>query len=169
MMTKASNLKSHLKIDKNNLDEAIQRQPLLYYEVAQKHALAVSQRDEKYDAVKVTDALLSLEIRERFNEEGVKATEALVTAKVLEHTEHSKVVTDHMRAKYIADELLALKESFSQRSYMLRELVELYVSGYYTSDSVQPKRLGKPPPGQMPEPESASGRRTNWQRNTNEA
>lgn len=140
---KIEELKGLLQIDKNNLDEAVQRQPVLYYMVAQKHALALSQRDEAYDRIKTVDAELSLDLREDFGEKGIKFTEGTIQAAILDHPDHKAAVKDHNHLKYVCDELLALKESYSQRSYMLRELVELYVSGYYGSDNVVAK--GKKP------------------------
>lgn len=142
---KVNELKHLLKIDPLNLDEAVLQQPTLYYQVGQKHALAVSERDKLYDQLKITDAKLNEEIRRELNEDGIKATEAMIQAKVLAEPEHAAVVTAYGDAKYVADELQILKEAFSQRSYMLRELVELYTSGYYGSDTIKPKRLGEKP------------------------
>jgi len=139
---KIDELRKHLKIDKNNLDEVIQLQPELYYIVAQKHVLAVSERDLAYDEIKIVDAKLQKEVREQAEAEGRKMTEKAVEIEVLSNKLHTDAIDMHLRTKYTADELGALRESFQQKSYMLRELVELYVSGYFSDDSLTVKQDG---------------------------
>lgn len=122
---------SKLKIDKHSLDQALEEQAEIYYQISEEHALAISHRDEAYENIKLVDAELNSSLRREFEEEGKKVTESVVSSAVLQHNDHSSAVNNHLTCKLYADQLAALKDSFHQRSYMLRELVELYISGYY--------------------------------------
>lgn len=125
-----------LQIDKHNLDEALMNQAEIYHQISTDYVGATSRRDEAYSEIKDIDSRLYQEIREELIESGEKATEAMVQNAVLAHDEHQVAVQEHLSAKTEADHLGALKEAFHQRSYMLRELVNLYVSGYYTDSAM---------------------------------
>lgn len=129
-------LQEMLKIDKNDLDEEIVRQPEIYYQVAQQCSEKQSQRDYAYDDIKRAYAEISLEVREDFEREGRKSTEALVEATVRADPGYIKAQEQHAKLRLEADKYAALQEAFSQRAYMLRELVKLYVSGYFMDSSV---------------------------------
>ncbi|HEV7234995.1 MAG TPA: hypothetical protein VGN15_02370, partial [Ktedonobacteraceae bacterium] len=54
--------------------------------------------------------------------------------------EHEKAFTQWLVAKTKADKLLALKDAFQQRSYMLRDLVTLYSANYFEDASLKPTK-----------------------------
>jgi|PlaIllAssembly_1097288.scaffolds.fasta_scaffold03219_2 hypothetical protein len=130
-------LKEFLIIDKNHLDEAIEVQAEIFYHVADGTAQAVSERDQiKYEL----DTLLSdtyLAIRLEATEEGRKITEALLENEVAQDKDVQKLKEKYLEVKANAEKWLALKESFTQRGYMLREMASLYVSGYFAEISVR--------------------------------
>jgi hypothetical protein len=128
--------KEDLLINKLQLDKELVEQATKFYEVSEECAIAASLRDAAYDAVKTTDAQLYFDIRKELEENGTKATEAMVANLVLKHPDHQVAVTDHLTKKLKADELSAMKESFSQRSFMLRDLVSLFIAGYYTDSAI---------------------------------
>jgi len=125
----------YLKIDRDNLDDALLTQADIFYKISNEYALAVSRRDQAYDDIKSTDANLNLELREQFEKAGEKFTEAKLTAAVLAHREHDEATNKHRVEKQRADLLGALKEAFSQKSYMLKELTQLYIAGYFAETS----------------------------------
>lgn len=128
-------LEELLKIDKNGLDEAIIEQPEAFYEISQAYVFSVSLRDKAAEELKQIDAQVDLEIREEFEKLGKKVTEKIVDSEVRSSDDHCKAYQHYLDCKSDAEKLLALKESFIQRSYMLRELCGLYISGYGISDS----------------------------------
>lgn len=120
-----------LQIDKHALDDALIEQASVYFTISQDLSQAVSDRDEVKENLDVTDAQLYLDIRADLIDNGEKATEAQVSAQVHTHSKHEGAMKDLLKARKQVDVLGALKDSFQQRSYMLRELVELYIAGYF--------------------------------------
>lgn len=123
-----------LIIDKHDLDTELLSQADLFYRVAQEYAEAVSIKDAQYEFLKETDAKLNLLIRKQF--EGIKITEAQISASVLNHDEHKAVFQEWLGDKEKADKIGHLKEAFIQRSYMLRDLAQLYIAGYFSEKSI---------------------------------
>lgn len=130
-------LKSYLEIDKYALDDEISTQAVLYQQVAENYARWVSRRDAAYENVKVVDASVSLALKTAALKAGTKLTETTVASEVLLSTEHMEAVDAHLKAKEQADRNAALKDAFNQRCYMLRELGELFIAGYYSEISVK--------------------------------
>ena len=129
--------KKNLKIDRNNLDEEVIRQPGLYEEVSTQAALAISKRDELEEKLKITAAQLDTKVRKRMEKRNERITEPIVKNKILGHMEYKDVWEDYIELRRKAARLQALKESYQQRGYMLRELVTLYVNSYYSLESAQ--------------------------------
>lgn len=130
-------LKSYLEIDKYALDDEISTQAVVYQQVAEFHAACVNRRDAAYENVKVVDAAVASALKDHANQQGIKVTEVTVAAQVMLSTEHKEAVNKHLRAKEQADRNAALKDAFNQRCYMLRELGELFIAGYYSEISVK--------------------------------
>jgi len=124
-------LREKLKIDKDNLDFEIIAQPELYYEAANACAMAGSVRDRAYENAKQVDAQLYLEVRSEIESAGKKATETMIENFVQNHIAHKEAKGVWAEAKAEADTLAALRDAFQQRGYMLRDLVQLIVTGYY--------------------------------------
>ncbi len=127
-------LRSRLQIDTADLSDALVKQPVAYLEARE---LAIHLSGLSDQAKRRTDELLSrvyIDERKQLEESGVKATEAQVKARV---DTNALVVEQHTknlilkRAYGIAQ---ALGEAFSQRGYMLKELVSLHGDQYRASD-----------------------------------
>jgi hypothetical protein len=128
--------RERLTVDRNALDEALLEQPELYWLVSEAYVSACAKRDTAYDNIKTIDAELDKSIRVNFEKSGKKVTDKVVLSETLAHADHQNAVYEHLTLKEQAEKLGALKESYSQRSYVLKELVNLYVSGYYAQSSV---------------------------------
>ena len=126
-----------LRIDRHNLDEEVERQPALYYKVAAEEARMRSRFDASKNALEMIMADLDGEIRSKALKKDEKITEAVVRAKVSQDKRCVKASEEQLKQKRRLDLLTALKDSFRQRSYMLRDLVELYTSGYYTDAAIR--------------------------------
>lgn len=129
-------LRDKIRIDKDDLDLEVISQPDLFYAASSAHALAVSNRDQAYEGLKQTDAELNLDIREEMLGKGEKFTETLLSSIVQSHESHKEAYIEYASYKRDAEQLQALKEAFLQRSHMLRELVQLYVTGYYSESAL---------------------------------
>lgn len=135
--------KSLLKIDKNALDDELLKQSERFYDVSNSLSLAVSLRDKAYEDLKLLEAELDIDVRRQFESEGRKSTEGLIRAEILSDTSRQSAVQHHLDTKTKVDQFTVLKESFQQRSYMLRELVQLYIAGYYMDNSVTGSKSAK--------------------------
>lgn len=131
--------KEKLIIEKNLLDDELINQPILYQEVAEQYALAISRRDAANENVKRVDADLYKRIREAAAVEGTKVTEAMIQSEILTHPEHIEAYDAYLECKKQADLWATLKDSYSQRSYAIRDLVELYTAGYFADAGLRPK------------------------------
>ena len=131
-----SEFEAALQIDRHNLDTEIERQPNLYYEVASEAARAISRRDQIDKNLKYVEAELDGKIRRKFDKNNKSFTEAMVKATILKHDDHKEATKKLIIARRNAEIVGALRDAFRQRSYMLRDLVELHISGYYTSASI---------------------------------
>ena len=127
-----SHLREKLLIDKNDLDSAMIEQPVLFQEVSERYVLAQSEAISAKEKLAGVDALLAHELRTKWNISGEKYTETKLGDAVQGEPKHI-VGYDHWsalarRAAYLG----ALKESYDQRSKMLRELGQLFVVGYFS-------------------------------------
>ncbi len=133
--------RQHLLIDKDTLDENISVQPDLFFRVSTAYALACSKRDQAKEDLKQSDAELDLDIRHELQENEIKFTEGKIANLITSHERHVEAAGVYLDTCEEANILGALKDAFSQRSYMLRELVELYTVGYYADpDHITGKR-----------------------------
>jgi hypothetical protein len=128
-------LESKLAIDEHALDEACVQQPDLFYRAAKSYALCVSQRDAAKQALSEVEARADSQIRHDGEVAGDKLKEREVESMVL-------LDRDVMAAKRVLAELNervgilgALKEAYSQRGYVIKELAGLWVAGYYSETS----------------------------------
>lgn len=125
----------YLLIDKNDLDTEVSRHASLFYEIGEAYTQAIAERDALKEMLATIDAQLDAMVREEL--EGEKVTESMVKSRVQLHPNHATAFQAHLDAKLLADKLAALKESFHSRTYMLKELSALYLSGYFDRTSVQ--------------------------------
>ena len=129
-----------LRINRNKLDDELSDQPQLFWEVSEAFADCVRVRDGFKAALAELWAQLSLDQRLAMDAEGLKVTEKAIDARV--QTNPKRVVREHqyLEAKAQADWWGAMKEAFTQRSYALKDMVALYIAGYF--GDVTPKRTG---------------------------
>lgn len=128
-------LEQSLRINDIDLDNEVMHQAELYYHVASAYAQAQSEMARAWDDVKSTDANLDKAIREHYRESGEKTTEARIAADVQVAPERISAYEHYLNKKLQADRLQALKEAFSQRSYMLRDLIQLQLSSMHMDTS----------------------------------
>lgn len=127
--------RKYLVIDKNALDDEVIQQPTLVCKVAEAYVEAAALRDACKEAVATIDAQIDVGVREEL--EGEKITETIVRNRVQTHQAHKEAWDAYLTAKYEADVLGALKDAFVNRGFMLRDMVQLAVIGYFDVSSIK--------------------------------
>lgn len=125
-----------LKIDRNALDDALVAQPGLYDKVATDWAEALSKRDQQKKDLESTRARIELKIRRKLEEAGDKVTEATVKSMVDRDEVYREAINEYLESCKEADILLGHKEAFAQRAFVLKDLCQLFIGGYFSTSSV---------------------------------
>ncbi len=128
-----ADLEKGLSIDEHGLDESCQMQPELFYQVSKRLALQTSRRDAAKQYLSEVEAIADKEIRERFNEgkDKAKPTEREIEARKIRHPQVKEAQRQLLKLNYSMAQLTALKDSYQQRSYVLKSMIELFLSNYY--------------------------------------
>ena len=139
--------RDQLAIDRVDLDECLIKQPELYYHVAEGHVQAAAERDAVKLELEEALAEEDEKLRRQLADEEAKAaadeedkpkkgrgrspggmTETAIKGKIAMLPKIQQLQRDFLDAKKEADRWYALKEGFTQRSYMMKELVNLMLS-----------------------------------------
>lgn len=121
-------LKTALRFSKEEIDEALVRQPVLYEQVSSHLAYSINHRDLVREQQKRTEAFVANEIREQSE---VKLTVKEVEAAVEQDQRYIDARESYKRASLWVDKWDGLKDSYRQRSAALRDLTQLHVTGHY--------------------------------------
>jgi hypothetical protein len=134
-------LKAALDIERSELDFEIVRQPSLFNEAGEMAVEAAARRDMLKEKLSQKDADLYDRHRELLSEGAdKKPSEAAIKMAIERDESHVKLTDKYLAAKAEADRLQVLRESFKDRSYMLRELSGLYVANYFEATAVKGTR-----------------------------
>lgn len=120
--------KQFLQIDKNDLDLCLVEQPEVYYHVSEELVKANAHRDAAKLELEELQAQKDKEIRENALKLEEKLTETAIQNKLRTLPVIKEAQADFLEKRQTADQWSALKEAFSQRSFMLRELVALVIA-----------------------------------------
>lgn len=126
-------LEEGLQIDEYALDDALVTQPDSFYRVSKQLALLISRRDAKKQELAEEEAKADAELRETAVKHKDKVTETEVKNMIRLDRDVQKVSTEFLDLNREVGELTALKEAYQQRSYVLKDLVQLYIANYYTN------------------------------------
>lgn len=134
-------IRQAIGVDKNDLDNVLVQQIDLYDYICKRYFASIDLKDAAKDEQKRVDAEALLEIRTKAEMTGAKTTESIVAALVQTHTGHIEAVQKLLVAEKEYNDWASLKDSFKNRSDMLRELGGLYSAGYFikTAGSSQSK------------------------------
>lgn len=127
-MSKLGQLKERLVIDEDALSECLVEQPQLYYDAANSYVQAISMRDAAKLELEEIGAQLDKAIRLAAEKSGAKITEARVQQEIHLDSGYKAKRVEVLELSEQADQLQVLRDSFSQRSFMLRELVALRIA-----------------------------------------
>lgn len=126
-------LEAGLAIDEHALDEALVCQPDFFYRVAKRLALEISRRDAAKQALQDAEFEAEVAARRAAEEAEKKVTDSAIRAVVQTDDAVRAARDDLMRLSESVGTLSSLKEAFTQRSYAIKDLVNLYVANYYTA------------------------------------
>lgn len=126
-----------LRIDEHALEEELQSQVPSYYEVSKRLSLEISRRDAAKHYVKTVEARVDGGIRGEAKEAGEKVTETTVENRKILNADVIEATQILMDAESRVRDLTVLKEAFTQRSYVLKDLVALYISNYYSGNEAE--------------------------------
>lgn len=126
-----------LLIDKYSLDVSIIEQPTVYNNVGVGYANAMSARDFARAELDRAKAEADREVRNQALDDNIRITEAQIANRILEDEIYQAANRDYLNWKALTEKWLVLKESFGQRSYALRDMCQLWISGYYADAAIQ--------------------------------
>ena len=126
--------REYLKIDKLGLDINLSQQPSLLFAVSEACEQALALRDKLKDDIGICEANLDLTYRQTMT----NYTEGKIKSLVLTDKARRSAITAYNNQRAKAGQLLALKDAFKERGYMLREMCSLYVSNYFERNSSRP-------------------------------
>jgi recombinational DNA repair ATPase RecF len=135
-MNDFDDLKDNLAFSKHDLDTAILQHSSLYFTVSEHYAHAASVRDECKQLMEESYAVNSLRIRDQAAEEGRKITEELVKQLTLLDPEYQQAQKEFLTAKKETELWAALKEAYSTRGYMIKEIAELWKANYFAASAI---------------------------------
>lgn len=121
-------LEGELAIDQDNLDDCLVRQPGLFNQVAGAVVDANASRDTLKLRLEEAAAAVDQRVREEAERDGRKITEAAISRLIEADPDAAQLRNRLLDARIEAERWQALKESFQQRSFMLRELVALQLA-----------------------------------------
>lgn len=129
-------LEAGLIINKDALDEALQIQPDVFYQISKALASLVSQRDAAKQQLGDVEARVDAKLRQ-----AAAVSEEKITEKVVESNKRLdkdvKAATDtYLELGAYVGQYTALKEAYQMRAYALKDLASLYIAGYF-GDAVQ--------------------------------
>lgn len=131
--------KLRIRIDRNHLDDAVEEQAQVFLEVCDHHSEALSVRDAAKAALARSDAELARTLRYPAGPTGKRVADQELNDTILIHPTHIEKDKEYQDAKALSDRWGNLRDAFDQRMRMIRELVTLYVQGYYVTGVVGPR------------------------------
>ena len=127
------NFQEELKINKYRLDEECLSHSIRYAYYAEACSLAKSNISKAKDNLELVMAEANIRIREKFNSDGVKFTEALVTSTITMDSEVKQAKAELRDAEEVYSRLSVAVSAFETRRSELDNLVKLYCSGYFST------------------------------------
>jgi len=135
-------LEAALRIDRNNLDDAIAHQHELYYEVCKQVALRMAEVDSAKAGLKEIEAEVDAAIRGEAANNDERITETMIASMKLRDRDvkRQKQTILDLELKYAR--LQALEKSYHQRNAALERLLTWHMRQYY--DPIRLDRAGRP-------------------------
>lgn len=124
-----------LAIDKDDLTEELIKGPSILGAVGRNYVVSCDVRDRAKDFLSKTEA----KIFNRLKKTSDKSSDFSVKQRVSTNKEVAAALEEYREAKLLAAKWEILKETFNQRGWMLKQLAELYMAQFYSSDYSRPE------------------------------
>ena len=122
-----------IKINKYRLDEECISQSNLYYTYAEKAQEAKNYVSKCDDYLKLALSDAQLIVRKKFNDTGVKFTEAVIGAEVERLTSIKEAREELRKAQDLYGKAMIAVQAIENKRSELDNLVKLYCSGYFST------------------------------------
>ncbi len=127
-ISKLERFRSYLAIDRNDLDSCCEKQPELFYHVAEELAQAVASKDATKLKLEELEATTAKRLRQAATDNDEKITEVLLKQRLTIQSDVKALQQELLAAQERVGTWMALRDAFTQRSFMLRELVPMYLA-----------------------------------------
>jgi hypothetical protein len=127
--------RASLKIDQHRLDDMLMQQPIIQQTIAEMSAELGSMRDAAKERVARVDAQAAKTLRNRLMVEEGKASEARIDREIPLTIEHKEAFFVYNELCALAAQWEALTSTARNRAFVLRDLVSLYTSNFFTDTS----------------------------------
>ena len=128
--------KMKLKIEPSQIDRELMEHAPLYFDVSERYALAESRVAAAKEALARREAKIYQEAAAA-PEGGKRPSEASLQHAVLLHPRRQAVWDAYQEAVFVAAQWRAMRDTFSSRSYALRDLCALQLAGHYQTQTVR--------------------------------
>lgn len=129
--TAIAELEKAMAIDPHALDEALIRQPDAFYRVSQRLALLISRRDAAKQDLQEIEAEADRDIRKAASRNEEKLSEVNIKSMIRLDRDVKEGERTLLDLNAAVNQWQALKEGFQQRSYVLKDLVNLHMASYF--------------------------------------
>jgi hypothetical protein len=134
-------LEGLVQIDRDNLATELINHSSYYWHASKEAVNAISLRDAAKSDVDNYEANLNITFRHDAVQRNERVTEALVDALVKSDNERIRFVERYLKAKREAELWIALRDSFVQKGYAMKELVTVLRTGDVAESSYAQQRL----------------------------
>lgn len=124
-----------LQIDQHRLDDMLMQQPVIQQTISELAAEVASMRDAAKERLTRVDAQVAKMLRNRIMIEEGKVSEARVDREVPLTKEHKDAHHVYNELCALAAQWDALKDTARNRAFVIRDLVSLYTSNFFTDTS----------------------------------
>lgn len=124
-----------LAVDKHNLDAMLMQQPMLQQHVSEMAAEVASMRDSAKERLARVDAQVAKKLRKQLMIEEGKVSEARIDREVPLTDEHKEAFFIYNELSALSTKWDALKDTFRNRAFVIRDFVSLYTANYFTDTS----------------------------------
>lgn len=128
------NYKEDIKIHPGSLEEDMCNHAELFMKYAELYARAVQEKDRQKQKLDLLYVELDAEIRANWQSYFSKRpTEAQIKAWILVHPRYTKAQGFYAKASYDVNITAGAKDAFSQRRYMLNNIVSMKLGGIFAT------------------------------------
>lgn len=124
-----------LVVDKHNLDAMLMEQPMLQQHASEMAAEVSSMRDSAKERLSRVDAQVAKKLRKQLMIEEGKVSEARIDREVPLTEEHKEAFFIYNELTALSVKWDALKDTFRNRAFVIRDFVSLYTANYFTDTS----------------------------------